>query len=174
MIGEYLNSDETRERILACKVLPSLRRNLNKDLTEKLVHLMWNDTDKNVRKVAAQTLGRTGRGQKVHDELWQRLQSPNVSERIEALRKLNYLGVMTAKLLTPYLECFYDDYITVRELACRTAQRLQLKDEQIVTTLLELAQFDQIPKIKAVAIQCKYFDYKKVQFSCLNFFFFIN
>lgn len=157
MTGEYLNSDEARKRVLSCKLLPCLKRGLNKDLTAKLIHLMWNDNNKIVRKVAAQTLGRTGRGQKVHDELCARLQSKDVSDRIEALRKINYLGIMTAKLLVPFLKCFKDDYISVRELACVSAQKLQIKDENIVSMLLDLAQFDQIPKVKACAIQCRLF-----------------
>ena len=59
MVGEHLNSNDIREKILACKLLPCLRRVLNKDLTTKLIHLMWNDKNANVRKIAAQTLGRT-------------------------------------------------------------------------------------------------------------------
>lgn len=154
MTGEYLNSEDERLKILACKLLPSLRRNINKDLTEKLIYLMWDDSNKNVRKIAAQTLGKTGKSQKVHDEILNRLKSDTANDRIEALRKIHYLGIMTTKLLPAYLNCFKDDFIQVRELACKSSQKLQLKDDKILATLLELAQYDQIPKIKACAIQC--------------------
>ena len=155
MVGEYLNNDDARYKILSCKLLPCLRRALNKDLTAKLVYLMWHDNNKLVRKVAAQTLGRTGRGQNVHEELCKRLQSKDVYDRTEALRKVHYLGIMTAKLLVPFIECFKDDYINVREMACRAAQKLQVKDENIILALLELAQYDKIPKVKARAIESK-------------------
>ena len=153
MVGEYLNNDDLRYKILSCKLLPCLRRALNKDLTNKLIYLMWHDNNKTVRKVAAQTLGRTGRGQNVHDELCLRLQSKDVNDRIEALRKIQYLGIMTAKLLIPFLECFKDDYINVRELACKAAQKLQVKDENVILSLIELSQYDKIPKVKARAIE---------------------
>jgi hypothetical protein len=156
MVGEYLNNDELRYKILACKLLPCLRRALNKDLTAKLIYLMWHDNDKGVRKVAAQTLGRTGRGQNVHEELCLRLESKDVNDRVEALRKIQYLGIMTAKLLTPFLKCFKDDYISVRELTCKAAQKLQIKDENIIMSLIELAQYDQIPKVKACAIESNF------------------
>jgi hypothetical protein len=117
---------------------------------------MWNDPNKYMRKVAAQTLGRTGRGQYVHDEIHQRLQSPNIKDRIEALRKINYLGIMTVKLLPEYLKCFKDEFNAVKEIACISAQKLAITDEKIIFELLDLAQFDESPKIKTCAIQSKY------------------
>jgi hypothetical protein len=153
MTGEYLNSDDLKCRVYACKLLPCLKRPLNKDITTKLVHLMWNDSSKYMRKVAAQTLGRTGRGQYVHDEIHQRLQSTNVKDRIEALRKINFLGVMTVKLLPEFLKCFKDEFNAVKEMACKSAQKLAYTDEKIITQLLDLAQFDESPKIKTCAIQ---------------------
>ena len=55
--------------------------------------MMWNDANTSVRKVAAQTLGRTGRAKDVHDGIFERLQSQNMSDRIDALNKINFIGL---------------------------------------------------------------------------------
>lgn len=116
---------------------------------------MWNDINKSVKKVAAQTLGRTGHGKEVHDEIFNRLQSNKVFDRIGALKIINHIGIMTPKLLQAYLKCFRDDYIVVRELACKSSQFLFEKDTKLLNTLVYVARFDRVNKIKALAIQSK-------------------
>jgi hypothetical protein len=54
---------------------------------------MWNDINKSVKKVAAQTLGRTGKGKQVYDEIYNRLTSNNVTDKLEALKKINHIGI---------------------------------------------------------------------------------
>ena len=51
---------------------------------------MWNDVSQHVKKVAAQTLGRIGKGKEVYEEIHNRLQSENIMFRVEALNKINY------------------------------------------------------------------------------------
>ena len=63
-----------------------------KDITHKLSNLMWNDWHHEVRKAAAQTLGRTGHGKEVHDDLRDRLLEGNERDRIDALHKIAHLG----------------------------------------------------------------------------------
>jgi HEAT repeat-containing protein 4 len=58
---------------------------------------MWNDRNRQVKKCAAQTLGRTGKGQEVHDEICQRIQSTNSFDRYEALNKINHIGILRFK-----------------------------------------------------------------------------
>lgn len=53
---------------------------------------MWHDFSRTVKKVASQTLGRTGRGREVHQEIYLRLKDGNTFERIEALKKINAIG----------------------------------------------------------------------------------
>ena len=60
---------------------------------------MWDDNNRAVRKIAAQTLGRTGKGHNVHEEIQKRLQSSNVYDRVEALKKICYLGRFQQKLI---------------------------------------------------------------------------
>ena len=53
---------------------------------------MWNDINTVVKKVASQTLGRTGKGKQVYEEISKRLTSINVSDKLEALKKINHIG----------------------------------------------------------------------------------
>ena len=58
----------------------------------KLTHMMWNDWHAEVRIAAAQTLGRTGHGKDVHNELVTKIQSSDERTRVEAVSKVGYLG----------------------------------------------------------------------------------
>ncbi|XP_066278288.1 HEAT repeat-containing protein 4-like isoform X2 [Branchiostoma lanceolatum] len=152
MLAEQLNSSSWTRRVLSCKVIPKLYGPINKDLMHKLSTLMWHDWSSEVRKAAAQTLGRTGHGKEVHNNLHFRLTNGNEREKIDALNKIGHLGIMTARLLPPFMECFQDPYISVRIEVCNTAGHLQITDDAALNTLLEMAQFDPCWKVKAHAI----------------------
>uniref|UniRef100_A0A8C4TC61 HEAT repeat domain-containing protein n=1 Tax=Erpetoichthys calabaricus TaxID=27687 RepID=A0A8C4TC61_ERPCA len=125
---------------------------LGLDLTKKLMFLMWNDWNADVRQAAAQALGRFGLGKEVHDEVRVKLQEASPSWRVAALSLLAQLGIMTAKLLPEFLRCFSDDYGIVRQQACLTAATLCIKDEMVLQQLVGLMQNDPVGKIKACAI----------------------
>ncbi|RNA40141.1 HEAT repeat-containing 4 isoform X1 [Brachionus plicatilis] len=152
-IEAHLESEHVRERILTCKLIPCLKTALTKKIVAKLMDLMWNDVNHNVKKVAAQTLGRTGRGKEVHDQLFRKLHSVNLFERISALKIINHIGIMTQKLLEVFLKCFRDDYMSIRQMACVCCQRLFEKDEKIIDALVFVARFDPVSKLKALAIR---------------------
>ena len=60
---------------------------------------------------------------------------------------------MTAKLLVAFLQCFTDHYVSVRIEVCIACSRLQITDEQVLDRLVDLATYDPIWKVKALAIQ---------------------
>nr|XP_022342534.1 HEAT repeat-containing protein 4-like isoform X1 [Crassostrea virginica] len=153
MVAEQLNSSSWRHKVIACKILPTLHGTINKDVTNKLMDLMWNDWHEDVRKSAAQCLGKTSHGREVHDDLRDRIIKGNEATRLEAISKIGQLGIMTAKLLPVFLKCFEDEYISVRSEVCITCGNLEIKDEQVVEKLIHLATFDPIWKVKALAIQ---------------------
>ena len=62
------------------------------DLVNKLTHLMWNDWHAEVRKAAAHTLGKSGHGKDVHDELREKILHGNERMRVEAVQKVGHLG----------------------------------------------------------------------------------
>ncbi|CAF4560769.1 unnamed protein product, partial [Rotaria sp. Silwood1] len=153
LAGEYLNSADSTDRIVACKLFPLLKSRPNKDITQKLIHLMWQDMNSSVRRVAGQALGKCGCGQAVHEEVVLRLQSHHWQDRVEALKLIGYLGVLTAKLMQPYLKCFKDTHVSVRDHACRTTYRLQLRDETIRNLLIDRIEFDPIEKVRYSAVE---------------------
>ncbi|XP_052099876.1 HEAT repeat-containing protein 4-like isoform X2 [Mytilus californianus] len=153
MTAELLNSSSWRHKVIACKILPTLHGTINKDITSKLSDLMWNDWHSDVRKSAAQCLGKTSHGKEVHDDLKERLTIDNEEIRLEAINKIGQLGIMTAKLLPTFLKCFEDDYISIRSEVCITCGNIELKDEVVVEKLILLATFDPIWKVKALAFQ---------------------
>ena len=65
---------------------------LNKDLVQKLSQLMWTDWSSEVRKAAAQTLGKKGHGKEIHEQLIVKLEQGDERTRLDAIGKLGYLG----------------------------------------------------------------------------------
>ncbi len=63
------------------------------------------------------------------------------------------IGVLTAKLTQPFLKCFKDDHVSVRDHACRTTYKLQLRDETIRNLLIECIEFDAVEKVRYSAIE---------------------
>lgn len=65
------------------------------------------------------------------------------------------LGIMTAKLMVPFMGSFRDEYVSVRKEACIAAGNLQIQDANLIAELLRLSNRDPIWRIKALAIQGK-------------------
>ncbi|KAI4900406.1 hypothetical protein NFI96_017776 [Prochilodus magdalenae] len=151
-LAEELNCANWRTRVLACNTISQLKCRINKDLTHKLIHLMWNDWSSVVRQAAAQALGRLDMGREVHDELIVKLTEGQTSCRVEALVLIGQLKIMTAKLLPAFLLCLIDDFVVVRKQACLTAASLMVKDEMIMDKLIDLMQNDTSCDVKVIAI----------------------
>lgn len=152
-LAEQLNSSSWRDRVVACQVFPSLQGPLSKDIANKISHLMWNDWSKDVRTAAARALGRTGNGKLVHDKLRDRLISSKEIEKLDALRKISFLGIMTGRLLPGFLECLRSDYVSIRLEAVMAVSAIQLSHGEVVSELLELAKKERNWKVKAHCIK---------------------
>lgn len=153
LIAELLNSNSWKDRVTACKVIPKLKGGPNKDMTNKLSFMMWNDWNKDVRSTAAQALGKTGNGKLVHDALRERMLTGNDRIKVDALKKLSNLGVMTARLLPALLECLKSEYVSVRIEASMVAGKLKITDKGVINSLLRLASDDDSWKVKAHALK---------------------
>jgi len=92
-------------------------------------------------------------GRTIHYELRDKLLRGSDREVVEALRKIAHIGIMTASLLTQFLQCFRSDYVSVRIESCSTAAQLMMKDIKIVETLTELLKFDVSWKVRAHAVK---------------------
>ncbi|XP_053489232.1 HEAT repeat-containing protein 4 isoform X3 [Ictalurus furcatus] len=152
LLGEELNCADWTNRVLACKTISELKCPINKDLTNKLLYLMWNDWSGLVRQAAAQTLGKLGLGSDIHNELSVKLHEGPTHLRVEALVLIGQLKIMTAKLLPSFLCCLNDEFDVVRRQACSTAASLMLKDEMIQNQLFQLMQNDSSCDVKVAAI----------------------
>ena len=63
------------------------------------------------------------------------------------------VGIMTAKLMAPFMRSFRDEYVAVRKEACIAAGNLGINDDYLISELLRLGSRDPIWRIKALAIQ---------------------
>ncbi|XP_053365794.1 HEAT repeat-containing protein 4 [Clarias gariepinus] len=152
LLGEELNCADWRNRVLACKTISELKCPINKDLTNKLLYLMWNDWNGLVRQAAAQALGKLGLGSDIHNELSVKLHEGPTHWRVDALVLISQLKIMTAKLLPAFLRCLNDEFVVVRKQACSTAASLIIKHETLQNQLFQLMQNDPSCDVKVAAI----------------------
>ncbi|KAI5616831.1 HEAT repeat-containing protein 4, partial [Silurus asotus] len=152
LLGEELNCADWKKRVLACKTISELKCPINKDLTNKLLYLMWNDWNGLVRQAAVEALGKMGLGSAIHNELSAKLHKGPTSWRVQALILIGQLKIMTAKLLASFLRCLTDEFVVVRKQACSTAASLMIKDEMIQKNLFHLMQNDSSCEVKVAAI----------------------
>ena len=62
-------------------------------------------------------------------------------------------GIMTAKLMPVFLDCFCDSYVSVRTEACISCCNLRIKDQVVLDKLIYLATYDPIWKVKSHALK---------------------
>ncbi|OAF68536.1 hypothetical protein A3Q56_03756 [Intoshia linei] len=156
MIAEHLNSISWRYRVISCQLLPCLYGDISDDITNKLKQLMWRDPHAEVRRSAGQALGKAGRGRDVHEALCNIMTTAKdgaQNEKVEALKKIAYLGIVTTNLLPSFLSCFDDKYVSVRREACIVSFKLKLKQPEIIEKLIFLASHDPIWEVKSKALR---------------------
>ncbi|XP_073668384.1 HEAT repeat-containing protein 4 [Paramisgurnus dabryanus] len=150
LLAEELSNANWRIRFQACNSIALLRGPINKDLCNKLIHMMWNDWSCDVRKAAAQALSKLDRD--LHIELSVKLKGGPTAQRLEALMFIGQLNIMTPKLLPTFLQCFNDDFVAVRKQACLTAASLIIKDQTVLDQLINLMQNDPLWEVKVEAM----------------------
>ncbi|XP_023421873.1 HEAT repeat-containing protein 4 [Cavia porcellus] len=153
MLAVELNSHQWKDRTVACRVFSKISGNVCLDMKHKLIQLMWDDWNKEVRQAAACALGQMSLGKEVHDAIRVKLVAGNAQERVKALSLIGGLKLMTAKLLPGFLHCFSDEFVAVRQAACSAAGALQIRNKMVLECLLTLMQTDPFWKIKAFAIR---------------------
>ncbi|KAI9197346.1 armadillo-type protein [Polychytrium aggregatum] len=117
-----------------------------------LLDLMWNDWSTEVRNGSAQALGRLGRGRSVFDRIVHLLESNDPLRKIDALKALGSIGVMTKSAMDNYLACFVDSHHSVRIQACKVACVLATNNRQLVGALID--RFDDYDwRVRAYAVK---------------------
>ncbi|XP_071354716.1 HEAT repeat-containing protein 4 isoform X2 [Trachinotus anak] len=153
LLAEQLNSSGWKSRLLACNILSRLKGPVNKDVVQKLIHLMWNDHSEQVRLAAAHTLMKLGKVQDVHNQLRMKLEDRwGLQCRNEALDLIHSLKLTSEQLLESLVSCLRDESPAVRKQACVSAASLLLKDETVESHLLELLENDPAREVRLSAI----------------------
>ncbi|EDV22770.1 uncharacterized protein TRIADDRAFT_58673 [Trichoplax adhaerens] len=153
MLAEQLNNTSWRSRAAACNLIPKLYGTINKDLTQKLINLMWSDWHQDVREAALLALAKAGQGKIVHSELKKQMKSGTERGRVDALRKFARIGIATSDIIDSFLECFQDEYDRVRIEACIAAEIVASNDLQVIKQLIQSISGDSSYKVKIKAMQ---------------------
>lgn len=72
--------------------------------------------------------------------------------QVDALQKLRFLGIMTAKLYNLLLPLFEDPHIRVRSALCALCGSLKIADELVGGKLVNLVRYDSSSHVKVLAI----------------------
>lgn len=157
--GEHLQSVRSTERCLALDIIQLAGKlhntSANNCILERINHLLWNDSNLEVRSNAGTCLNVINAGHIVYKDLLQRFSTVKTStNRLWCLSVVRKLKIITAQILPCYISCFDDkEHADVRLLACQIAHDLGLKSETVYNKLVFLAQTDTSDYVKAAAIK---------------------
>jgi HEAT repeat protein len=127
-------------------------KELLEDSLNVLVTAMWQDPSSEVQKVASEALGRLGGGHVIFNQIIALLESEDTAKRVEALKCLAFVGVLTQPALESLLKCFSDSIAAVRVEACKVACVLKSHDPSLLYALSErLKDYDW--KVRAYAVK---------------------
>ena len=100
-------------------------RHLCDQCIEALLRLMWTDRSSIVREEACVVLGDLHQGKLIFDWVINLLSSSDPVKRVDALRCLTYMAVLTKESIDAYLACFKDSYSSVRIEACKVICKIE-------------------------------------------------
>ena len=157
--GEHLQSVRSAERCLALDIIKLAGKlhneSANNCILERINHLLWNDSNLEVRQNSGTCLQVINAGHIVYKDLLQKFSTIKTStNRLWCLSVVRKLKIITAQILPCYISCFDDkEHGDVRLLACQIAHDLSLKSETVYNKLVFLAQTDTSDYVKAAAIK---------------------
>ncbi|KAI8843798.1 hypothetical protein BJ741DRAFT_589257 [Chytriomyces cf. hyalinus JEL632] len=142
------DSQTMRPYSLADRLEPQMAR-----AVQMLLDMMWNDWSQDVRTLATKALARLGKGKLVFERIISLLQMKDPARKIDALKCLNALGIVTEDALEAYLDAFKDPYFAVRVEATKVACKIVTAENRaLVNTLLDrMSDFDH--RVRAYAIK---------------------
>jgi hypothetical protein len=117
-----------------------------------LLNLMSNDWSAKIRASAANTLGELKQGKAVLDHISNSMKSSDPVKRVNSLKCLSLLRVLSKDHLSTYLECLNDPFASVRIEACRFACQLKSPIPIIVNRLVDLLG-DPDYKVRAYSVK---------------------
>jgi hypothetical protein len=97
-------------------------------------------------------LGKLHQGNAIYNHLICLISSENPAKRLDALKCLGYLGLITKSTLSDFIECFKDPFTAIRLQACKVACKLKSDNRDIIQALLDCLD-DASWQIRAFAIK---------------------
>jgi len=124
---------------------------INKAL-QVVMNVMWYDWKLDVRNAASRLLMKIGKGKPIYNWIIQMLSSENPIKKINGLKCIGCLNVMTNEAIDPFLKCFDDIFSTVRVEACKVAYILELNYLPLIQKLANCFD-DTCWEVRAYAIK---------------------
>ncbi|EPZ34927.1 hypothetical protein O9G_001657 [Rozella allomycis CSF55] len=162
LINEFDNPiDDMRIRCLdlfyrIVKSIDNSGRRIGSEIMEraqfKLMERIWRDGNENVKKKVAKALSVMKIGNFMIDNISYALQNGSPLEKIDALKLIASINIMTRRLLNSFLIAFDDHHSTVRMEACKTACALKCKNSLIINALVQKSD-DCFTKTRAYALK---------------------
>jgi hypothetical protein len=111
----------------------------SKDLVQlgiqKVINRFWKDSSEQVRRISSQTLCFFDDGKAIINHIIGVLNGIEANEKVDALKMLGKLNILTERLLKAYLKCFDDDYEIVRLQACKVKKDLHYDVDSVLTQI---------------------------------------
>jgi len=100
-----------------------------------VMNIMWYDWKLDVRNAASRLLIKIGKGRPIYCWIIQMISSDNPMKKINGLKCIGCLNVMTSDAINPFLKCFDDVFSSVRIEACKVAYILELNYPPLIQKL---------------------------------------
>eukprot|EP00041_Stephanoeca_diplocostata_P035982 m.1291505 g.1291505 ORF g.1291505 m.1291505 type:complete len:571 (+) comp24786_c0_seq11:1016-2728(+) len=144
LTGEMLNNAESDVRLEAVRLLPQLHGHTGRDVADKLLAMMWEDWQPDVRRACLVALGLTNNAMLVHDAIVRRLETTFVTSetaiaaRLAALRVAAEMKTTTPRMFPGLCRCMRDTSVLVQVQACLTMAVARPVDESTTAELVAL------------------------------------
>jgi len=113
---------------------------------------MWYDWKMEVRNAASRLLMKIGKGKPIYSWIIQMISSDDTLKKINGLKCIGYLNVMTNDAIDPFLKCFDDIFSSVRAEACKVAYILELNYPPLIQKLANCFD-DSCWEVRAFAVK---------------------
>ncbi|OUM70251.1 hypothetical protein PIROE2DRAFT_1666 [Piromyces sp. E2] len=117
-----------------------------------VMNIMWYDWKLDVRNAASRLLMRIGKGRPIYSWIIQMISSDSPMKKINGLKCIGFLNVMTSDAIDPFLKCFDDVFSSVRIEACKVAYILELNYPPLIQKLANCFD-DNSWEVRAFAIK---------------------
>ncbi|KAG4095204.1 ARM repeat-containing protein [Neocallimastix lanati (nom. inval.)] len=117
-----------------------------------IMNIMWYDWKLDVRNAASRLLMKIGKGKPIYSWIKQMISSDNPMKKINGLKCIGCLNIMTNDAIETFLKCFDDMFSTVRITACKVAYILKLDYPPLIQKLANCFD-DNSWEVRAFAIK---------------------